>query len=321
MLYLKNLLSYPLGGIAAAGAGTLFIFSGVEPSITEIEKMKLAGTYDAFLTNENMRVFPTYLTLAIIAIIIAILIWRTKFPSIESSKLESASGSSCKGDKSSMGSFKSLLKYPHWRGGVVSQFFYLGAQLGTWSFLITYIQQNSSLTEKQAGILLTVNMVIFMLGRFFSTWLMKYAKPTKLMGIYAIINVCLSIYVILGSKWGFTNLGLNLHNITLTLPFSDIQVPVCILALISTTFFMSLMYPTNFASGVKGLGPNANLGASILVMSLIGGAILSFIMGRIADTSWANGQIAVAMVIPLISYCVICWYGFYGSCPRGPVYE
>lgn len=304
----------PLGGIAAAAAGTLFIFSGVEPSVSEIETMKSLGTYDTFLASENMRVFPTYLTLAIITIIIAILIWRAKFPKIETPDISDST-------PKEKGSFRALLKYPHWYGGVISQFFYLGAQLGTWSYLITYIQQNSTMGEKQAGAFLTVNMVIFMLGRFFSTWLMRYFRPGRLMGVYAIVNICLILFAMLGSQWGQEQFGIGLYNVRLTVPFTDIQAPVCIFALIATTFFMSLMYPTNFASGVKGLGPHTNLAASILVMSLIGGAILSFVMGRIADTTWANGQIAAAMVVPMVSYCVICWYGFHGSRMRGPVYE
>lgn len=303
----------PLGGIIAAGAGTLFIFSGVEPSAAEIATMKSAGTYDTFLAGENMRVFPTYLTLAIVTLIIAIFIWKAKFPKIEASKEKEKS--------QEKGSFKALLKYPHWYGGIVSQFFYLGAQLGTWSFLITYIQQNSEMGEKQAGAFLTVNMVVFMLGRFFSTWLMKYFKPTRLMGAYAIINIGLVVIAILGSKWGEMQFGIHLYNLTIPVPFTDIQAPVCIFALIGTTFFMSLMYPTNFASGIKGLGPHTNLGASILVMSLIGGAILSFVMGRITATGWAMGEIAAAMVVPMISYCVICWYAFSGSRMRGPVYN
>lgn len=304
----------PLGGIAAAAAGTLFIFSGVEPSAPEIETMKRMGTYGTFLENENMRVFPVYLSLAIITIIIGVLIWKAKFPKIEA---PDASSSASK----EKGSFRALLKYPHWYGGIISQFFYLGAQLGTWSYLITYIQQNSTMGEKQAGAFLTVNMVIFMFGRFFSTWLMKYFKPTALMGTYAIINICLVLLAILGSGWGQTQFDIGLYDIKLTVPFTGIQAPLCIFALIATTFFMSLMYPTNFASGVKGLGPHTNLGASILVMSLIGGAILSFVMGRIADTTLANGQIALAMVVPMLSYCVICWYGFYGSRQQGPVFE
>jgi FHS family L-fucose permease-like MFS transporter len=300
----------PLGGIAAAGAGTLFIFSGNEPSAADIGAMKSAGTYEAFLSGENMRVFPTYLTLAAIVLVIILFVWRAKFP-----KIETADGS----DAKTKGSFKALLKFPHWYGGIISQFFYLGAQLGTWSYLITYVQQNSAMGEKQAGAFLTANMVIFMAGRFFSTWLMKYFKPTRLMGVYALINICLVSIAILGSRWGEATFGIGLYGVSLPVPFTGVQAPVCIFALIATTFFMSLMYPTNFASGVKGLGPHAKLGASILVMSLIGGAILSFVMGRIADTGWANGQIAAALIVPIFSYCVICWYALNGSKPRGPI--
>jgi FHS family L-fucose permease-like MFS transporter len=95
--------------------------------------------------------------------------------------------------------------------------------------------------------------------------------------------------------------------------------------MMATTFFMSLMYPTNFASGLKGLGPNTKLGASMLVMSLVGGAVLSPTIGLIADSAWVKsvipeGAVAPGMIIPIISYCVIAWYAFYGSKPRGPVY-
>jgi FHS family L-fucose permease-like MFS transporter len=86
---------------------------------------------------------------------------------------------------------------------------------------------------------------------------------------------------------------------------------------------MSLMYPTNFATGVKGLGKNAKLGASVLIMSMIGGALLSLLMGWLADRDWAliispytgepTGQISAAMMVPLFSYCVIAWYAFAGS--------
>lgn len=298
----------PLGGIAAAFVGTHFIFSGIEPSPEEIANMKMLGTYDEFLANENMRVFPCYLVLATITVIIAILIYKTKFPEIETEKDERK------------GSFKSLLKYPHWRGAVVSQFFYLGAQLGTWSYLITYIQQNSDMGEKTAGMFLTVNMILFMLGRFFSTFVMKFIRPTRLMSIYAVINIFLLSLAVFGSEWGLEHFGLTFLDCSVNVPFMDQQVPVSILAMISTTFFMSLMYPTNFASGVKGLGPHGKLGASILMMSLIGGAILSFLMGRVADTEWANGQIAAAFFIPMISYMVIFWYAVWGSKPKGNLY-
>jgi len=300
----------PIGSIIASTAGTVFIFSGNEPDATAIAAMKQAGTYADFLRAENARVFPVYIALAIIVLIIAFLIKRAKFPEVAEEKHS--------GEK---GSFRALLKFPNWWGAIISQFFYLGAQLGTWSYIVLYITQNSSLGEKAAGGFVIANMIIFMAGRVFSTALMKYFRATRLMGIYAIINLCLISMAILGSAWGEARFGLGLNAIMLPVPFSTMTVPVSVYAMILTAFFMSLMYPTNFASGVKGLGVHAKLGASILVMSLIGGAIGSLAIGRLADTKWGmiegvnDPQIAAGMCVIALSYIVIGWYAFVGSRP------
>ena len=323
----------PIGGITASLLGTIFIFSGNEPTVEQIAQMKLLpsadgsplNAYEAFLKEENLRVFPTYLTLAIFVLIVAIIIWKAKFPDVAKPEKDIVA---------KKGNIRELFKFPHWWGAIISQFFYLGAQLGTWSFLIIYIQDNSPLGEKQAGAFLVANMVIFMLGRFFSTWLMKYFKPQRLMGVYALINIGLIWIAILGSQWAEERFGIGLHNLAFALPFGIFDgtpIPVGIYALITTTLFMSLMYPTNFASGMKGLGPNAKLGASVLVMSLIGGAILSALIGLIGHSQFAIVDftsdmhpvkaIAPGMIVPFISYCIITWYAFFGSRPRGPLYE
>jgi FHS family L-fucose permease-like MFS transporter len=321
----------PIGGICASLLGTIFIFSGNEPDIAQIEKMKNtvvgnSNEYEMFLKEENMRVFPTYLTLAIVILVIAFIIWRIKFPDIAAPE---------KSENEKKGSIRELFKFPHWWGAIISQFFYLGAQLGTWSYLIIYIQNNSPLGEKQAGAFLVANMVIFMIGRFVSTYLMKFFKPQRLMGIYALINVGLVAVAILASKWAEVKFGIRLHDVAFSLPFGVFDgtpLTIGIYALSATTLFMSLMYPTNFASGMKGLGPNAKLGASILVMSLIGGALLSMLMGQIRGLDFshlidlpginhAKGEIAPGLIIPIISYLVISWYAFVGSRPRGPLYE
>jgi len=292
----------PIGGITAVTLGTLFIFSGNEPTLGEIEEMKLQITatgnaYTDFLSMENARVWPTYFVIGLLVLLFTFLIWKTKFPTIKSDFSST--------DKQK-GSYRKLIQYPHWYGAIISQFFYLGVQLGTWSYLITYVQENSPMTEKQAGGLLILNMVIFMAGRFFATYLMKWIQATRLMGYYALINIGLVLIVIFGSEWASWT---GIHSISY-------WFGIC--AMIATTFFMSLMYPTNFASGINGLGPHTKKGASILVMSMLGGAILTPLIGFIADRS---GAIAPGMVIPLVSYVVIFWYGFYGSRPRGPVYH
>ena len=285
----------PIGGITGVTLGTLFIFSGNEPTGERIAEMKAQITatgnaYTDFLQAENSRVWPTYIIIGIIVLVVALMIHKTKFPKIENES---------EGKDAPKGSFRALLRYPNWWGAVIAQFFYLGAQLGTWSYLITYVQENSPMTEKQAGGLLIVNMVIFLAGRFFSTWLMKWVQATRLMGFYALINVGLAALVILGSEWASAT---GIHSLSHWIGIS---------AMMATTFFMSLMYPTIFASGMKGLGPHAKLGASVLIMSLIGGAILTPLIGLIAEASWA-GAIAPGMIVPIVSYCVICWYGFFG---------
>jgi FHS family L-fucose permease-like MFS transporter len=292
----------PIGGITGVTLGTLFIFSGKELSEEQVAEMKAQITatgnaYTDFLQTENHRVWPTYMIIGVVVLIVAFLIWKTKFPKIEAT-----------GESREKGSFKALLKFPHWYGAIISQFFYLGAQLGTWSYLITYVQENSHMSEKQAGALLVVNMFIFMVGRFFSTFLMKWIQATRLMGIYALINIGFVMIVIFGSEWASWT---GIHGISHWIGIG---------AMMTTTFFMSLMYPTNFASGVRGLGPHAKLGASMLVMSLIGGALLTPLIGLIADASWAKA-VAPGMIIPIISYIVIAWYAFIGSKPRGPIYN
>jgi FHS family L-fucose permease-like MFS transporter len=284
----------PIGGITGVTLGTLFIFSGNEPTAEQIVRMKAQITatgnaYTDFLQTENSRIWPTYIIIGLIVGIVALLIWKTKFPKVDAS-----------GDAKHKGNFRALLKFPHWYGAIISQFFYLGAQLGTWSYLITYVQENSPMTEKQAGGLLVVNMIVFMIGRFFSTFLMKWIQATKLMGIYALINIGLIAIVILGSEWASWT---GIYGISY-------WIGIC--AMIATTFFMSLMYPTNFASGIRGLGVHAKLGASILVMSLIGGALLTPLIGLIADATWAKA-VAPGMIIPALSYAVIGWYAFFGS--------
>jgi FHS family L-fucose permease-like MFS transporter len=284
----------PIGGITGVTLGTLFIFSGNEPAAAQIAEMKAQITatgnaYTDFLRMENSRVWPTYIIIGVAVLIVALLIWKTKFPIVDAA-----------GKTGPKGSFRALLRFPHWYGAIISQFFYLGAQLGTWSYLITYVQENSPMTEKQAGGLLVVNMIVFMAGRFFSTFLMKWVQAAKLMGIYALINIALVGVVILGSEWASWT---GIHAISHWIGIG---------AMIATTFFMSLMYPTNFASGVKGLGVHAKLGASILVMSLIGGALLTPLIGLIADAPWAKA-VAPGMIIPAISYGVICRYAFFGS--------
>jgi len=275
----------PLGSMTGVLVGTVFIFSGTELSSAGIEEMKALGTYKQYLHDEIMRVGPPYLIIGTIILICAFLIWRAKFPDGD----KRAAGST-----ENHGKFSELIKYPHFVKGVIAQFFYVGAQIGTWSFLIQYTKDYMNKSEKEAGLYLTISLLAFGVGRFASTAMMKKFDPKKLMGIFSFINIgMVALAVIIPGFIGGW-------------------------ALILSSFFMSLMFPTIFALGVKGLGPNSKIGASGIIMAIIGGAIWTPLMGYISDETHS---MALAMIVPLISYIYVCYYAFVGSKPSGPLYD
>jgi MFS transporter, FHS family, L-fucose permease len=269
----------PLGSITGVLMGTVFIFSGLELGPQQIEAMKVQHLYDAYLRSETMRVVKPYLVLSAITIFWAVLILRTKFPSIQS---EHEAG----GDR---GHFRELFRFPHFWMSVVAQFMYVGAQVGTWSYFIQYVQEFTHEPEKVAGYFLTGTLAAFGVGRFSSAWLMRFVEPSRLLGSYAIVNVVLVAFGILHPGWA----GL--------------------WALFATSFFMSLMFPTIFALGLKGLGQNTKIGGSLIVMSIVGGAILTPMMGLIAET---RRSIAPAYIVPLAAYIFVGAYAFAGAKAR-----
>jgi MFS transporter, FHS family, L-fucose permease len=266
----------PLGSITGVLIGTVFIFSGVELSSAQIDSMKAQNVYEAYLRSETLRVIKPYLFLGSVAIFWAILILRTKFPTIQSEHENS---------REEHGHFRDLLQYPHFLFAVVAQFMYVGAQVGTWSYFIQYVQEFTHEPEKVAGYFLTGTLAAFGVGRFSSAYLMRFLNPSKLLGTYAVINVVLVAVGVLMPGW--TGLW----------------------ALFLTSFFMSVMFPTIFALGLKELGPNTKIGGSFLVMAIVGGAVLTPIMGLISEK---NG-IAAAYLVPLAAYFCVAIYSFAGA--------
>ena len=270
----------PLGSITGVLIGTVFIFSGVELTPQEVAAQKAQGIYDAYLRTETLRVVKPFLVIGVIALIWAFLILRTKFPSIQSEHENSG------GDH---GHFRELLRYPHFLLAVLAQFLYVGAQVGTWSYFIQYVQEYTHQPEKVAGYFLTGTLAAFGVGRFVSAYLMRFIPPNKLMGRYSVVNFVLVGLAVLKPGW------------------------IGLWCLFLTSFFMSLMFPTIFALGLKGLGPNTKIGGSLLVMAIVGGAVLTPIMGLISVRS---GSLALAYTIPLVTYIYIMFYSLLGSKPR-----
>ncbi len=267
----------PLGSIAGALIGTRFILSGVELSPARVAALEASGQYAAYLHAETLRVVVPYVVLGIVAFVLAIVLGRTAFPVLRDGD----------GDETpSHGAIRRLLGNKYLLFAIVAQFFYVGAQVGTWSYFIQYVQEYTGQNEKTGGYFLTGTLVMFGLGRFSSAALMKHIRPARLMAVYCAINAVLASVAILHPGW----LG--------------------VWTIFLTSFFMSLMYPTIFSLGLHGLESDAKVGGSLLVMAIVGGAVLTPAMGVLADRTH---NLALAYAVPLAGYLVIALYAVFGQ--------
>ncbi len=261
----------PLGSITGVLVGQHFILSGNEPTVEQIAAMTTAERA-AFYATESAAVQVPYLVIGAIVVVWALLFMISRFPRTRDTDAEDARGSG-------KARVVDLLRDRYFMLAVAAQFFYVGGQVGVWSYLIRYAQVTVPGTpEKVAANFLTAGLVIFMLGRFAGAALMRYVAPARLLAAYALINAVLC-------------------TVAVALPG-----PVGLYALVAASFFMSIMFPTIFALGLDGLDDEKRkLGSSLLVMSIIGGAILTAVMGATSDAFGIHW----AMAVPLFSFAIV----------------
>ncbi len=177
---------------------------------------------------------------------------------------------------------KPLFQRWHFTLGVVAQFLYVAAQTGIFSFFVNYVRANiADSTDRSAGYLQTLAFVCFAAGRFFGSAVVSLAKPHKALAGYAVINTLMMVLAMAGGGWAG------------------------VIGIMASFFFMSIMFPTIFALSIRGLGNHTKFGASLLVMSIVGGAFMTPLMGYIAD----KGGMRIGFVIPLVCFMVISIYG------------
>ena len=269
----------PLGSITGVLLGTVFIFSGIELSPAAISAAKAQHTYATYLRAETLRVVSPYVVLGLVAFVLAAVFFVARFPPLPRQDANEEGGE---------GHFKELLSKRHLWLAVGTQFLYVGAQVGTWSYFIQYVQTYAHQTQKLAGLFLTGTLAAFAVGRFSSAWIMRKVAPARLMGAYAVCNVVLVAIAVLFPGW------------------------VGLWTIFLTSFFMSVMFPTIFALGLRGLGPNTKLGGSVLVMSIIGGAVLTPLMGFVSEQ---GHSIALAYLVPLVCYIGVALFSFTANAP------
>jgi FHS family L-fucose permease-like MFS transporter len=271
----------PPGTITGVLVGTYFIFSGVEKTPAQVDAMRAAGTYLSYLHSEIMRVVPTYVILGLVILALAFILSRTRFPYTTSS-LAHAGPSSVR----QRNLLQIVARYPQLRIAIIAQFCYVGAQVGTWSNFIPYIKTYTAASEREAGIFLTGTLIALAAGRILSTPLMRFLAPERMLTLYAALNIVLLA------------VGVLLPGLTGTW------------AILISSFFMSIMFPTIFALGLKGLGEDTKLGGSLIVMAILGGAIFPPLMGYI---KLCSGSLALGYGLPLLGYIVVALYGLFAS--------
>jgi FHS family L-fucose permease-like MFS transporter len=265
----------PLGCITGILLGTAFIFSGIELTPAQVAAKQAAGTYLAYTHMETLRVVSPYLVIGCVALVWAVLIGLTKFPAFLQESEHKAEVS---------GNWLDLRHETHFLLAVPAQFLYCGSQVCMWSYFIQYAKEYAQTSEKLAGVLLAGCLVSFTIGRFASTALMRRFTPSKLMTAYGLINVALLLVTVLWPSWA----GL--------------------MGILVGSFFLSLMFPTIFAMGLKDIGANTNIAGSFIVMGIVGGAVLTPLMGLTAERIHSTAH---AFIIPCLGNLGIAAYAFY----------
>jgi FHS family L-fucose permease-like MFS transporter len=262
----------PLGSITGVLIGSSFILSGVELTPEQTAAMS-ESALQTYYASETAAVKAPYLAIGLFVLLWATIVAFVKFPPAASAPVE--------GEAASKGDYRALFARPYFLLGVVAQFFYVGAQVGIWSYLIRYTQAEIPGTpEKLAAQAITVSLVLLFAGRFLGAALMSRSAPARLLAAFAAINMLLCGFgALAGGQMGLT-------------------------ALIATSLFMSIMFPTIFALSIRGLGPLTKAGSSLLVMSIIGGAVITALMGYVSDSA----SIATAMLVP--AGCFVAIFAF-----------
>lgn len=182
-------------------------------------------------------------------------------------------------------SFKRLVRNKTYIFGVVAQFFYVGAQIGVWSYTIRIVMQELGCDESEGASWYLATIICFSSARFVFTWLMKYFKPATLMAVAAAFDIVACCLVV----------------------FCGGMAGVVVAALIAISFFMSLQFPTIYGIALENVGEDSKIGASGLIMAILGGALLTPLQGQVSDMFGIN----TSYVVPLFCFVVVLCYSLY----------
>ena len=276
----------PLGVLAGSYVAMHYIQARMSP-ITSNERLALSDEqFEAVKQHDLSVLIQPYVYIGLFIIVLILLIWLTKMPKI--------SGTSSK--KPLRKSLSELLHMKNYREGVIAQFFYIGAQVMCWTFIIQYgtrVFVSEGMDERAAEILSQqyniAALVLFTVFRFICTYFLKYVAPGRLLTILAVIG-------------GVAVLGVML--------FTDVNGMYC-LVLVSAC--MSLMFPTIYGIALRGVGEsNVKVASAGLIMAILGGSVFPPLQASIIDLKWSFLGLPstnVSFIVPLLCFAVVAWYG------------
>ncbi len=254
-----------LAAFAAPLIGGRFILSGDVLS-AEKEAAMTPDQINDYLNNEALSVQIPYLVIGIVVLTVAMFLWKTPLPEIKEDDSLEVEGS--------------IFKEKNLVLGVLAQFFYVGAQVCISSFFIRFLGNVSGIDQVLSAYYLSGALLCFMIGRFVGTFLMKFITPARLLASYSgVVFMLLSLAI--------SSNGLS-----------------AVYSLVAVQFFLSIMFPTIFAMSVRGLGTKTKEGSSLVIMSIVGGAIFPVIMGAISDAS----NIQAAYIVPALCMIMILYF-------------
>ncbi|NGM61901.1 L-fucose:H+ symporter permease [Sphingobacterium sp. SGG-5] len=261
-------------GLAASVApivGGIFILAEEPKSASEIATM----TEDArnlYIQAETSLVKGPYFVLGLLILLVAALFFFTKLPNIKEED-------DAKASKGFFGAFR----HKNVRWGVLAQFFYVGAQIYIISFLLVFAKDALGMSGQEGKYYAGLAGFLFMIGRFIGTFFMRFLAPYKLLIVYSIISCLLCLFVIYGT-------GI-----------------MTLYALVAITFFMSIMFPTIFALGIEGTGADTKSASSLIIMSIVGGAIIPPLASKITDIS---GNIHLSYYVTLLCFIIVLLFAW-----------
>ncbi len=275
----------PIGSLLGMFVAMNFIQARLNPMSTAERALLSDSEFEAMKQSDLSILISPYLAIGLVVLMMFLIILIAKMPK--------------HADKDKTLDFwatiKRIFSIPNYRQGVIAQFFYVGAQIMCWTFIIQYgtrVFMAGGMEEQAAEVLSQryniLAMILFCVSRFIATYLMKFFNPGKMLRTFAIAAGLLTVGVILlQNVWG-------------------------VYCLVAVSACMSLMFPTIYGIALKGMGEDAKFGAAGLIMAILGGSVLPPLQASIIDLGTIGNHfpaVNASFVLPLICFVVVGWFG------------